>query len=202
MVQFQARNPFTTGKHRRAVGGYFFPLSLRRRHKHCESGPGHSNSNLLVVILKSNGNTSKGPDGGTIYHSRWELANFDGPPPRPGVTRVTINEGSWLLEPIGNQTRAAYTLYTDGGGISAWDRLGKLGLPIYVSEFDVNIANDDAQLRRYKALFPVIWQSPAVAGVTLWGYKQYHTWRRNAYLLRADGSERPALVWLREYVRR
>ena len=61
----------------------------------------------------------KGSDGGTIYHSRWELANFDGPPPRPGVTRVTINEGSWLLEPIGNQTRATYTLYTDGGGISA-----------------------------------------------------------------------------------
>ena len=60
----------------------------------------------------------KGPDGGTIYHSRWELANSDGPPSRPGVTRVTINEGSWLLEPIGNQTRATYTLYTDGGGIS------------------------------------------------------------------------------------
>jgi hypothetical protein len=60
----------------------------------------------------------KGPDGGTIYHSRWELANIDGPPARPGVTRVTINEGSWLLEPIGKQTRATYTLYTDGGGIS------------------------------------------------------------------------------------
>ena len=59
----------------------------------------------------------KSPDGSTSYHSRWELANTDGPPPRPGVTRVTINEGSWLLEPIGNQTRATYTLYTDGGGI-------------------------------------------------------------------------------------
>jgi hypothetical protein len=59
----------------------------------------------------------KNPDGSTSYHSRWELANTDGPPPRPGVTRVTINEGSWLLEPIGNQTRATYTLYTDGGGI-------------------------------------------------------------------------------------
>jgi hypothetical protein len=30
---------------------------------------------------------------------------------------VTINEGSWLLESIGNQTKATYTLYTDGGGI-------------------------------------------------------------------------------------
>ena len=61
----------------------------------------------------------KNPNGSTSYHSRWELANTDGPAPRPGITRVTINEGSWLLEPIGNQTRATYTLYTDGGGISA-----------------------------------------------------------------------------------
>ncbi len=59
----------------------------------------------------------KGPDGRAIYHSRWELDNLNGPPVRPGVTRVTINEGSWLLEPVGNQTRATYTLYTDGGGI-------------------------------------------------------------------------------------
>jgi hypothetical protein len=59
----------------------------------------------------------KGPDGRTIYHSSWALANPDGPPPQPGVTRVTVNEGSWVLEPIGNQTRATYTLFTDGGGI-------------------------------------------------------------------------------------
>jgi hypothetical protein len=58
----------------------------------------------------------KGADGGTIYHSSWDLANSDGPPPRPGVTRVTINEGSWVLESIGKQTRATYTLFTDGGG--------------------------------------------------------------------------------------
>ena len=58
----------------------------------------------------------KSANGGTIYHSSWDLANSDGPPPRPGVTRVTINEGSWVLESIGKQTRATYTLFTDGGG--------------------------------------------------------------------------------------
>jgi hypothetical protein len=31
--------------------------------------------------------------------------------------RVNINEGSWLLEPVGNQTKATYTIYTDGGGL-------------------------------------------------------------------------------------
>ena len=58
----------------------------------------------------------KGADGGTIYHSSWDLANSDGPAPRPGVTRVTINKGSWVLESTGRQTRATYTLFTDGGG--------------------------------------------------------------------------------------
>ena len=62
----------------------------------------------------------KGEDGNTIYYSHWEVANAEGPPPRPGVSRVNINEGSWLLEPVGNRTRATYVLYTDGGGIPAF----------------------------------------------------------------------------------
>lgn len=71
----------------------------------------------LDYTIRVHEESVKGPDGSTAYHSSWELDNSDGPPPRPGVTRVTINEGSWLLEPIGNQTKATYTLYTDGGGI-------------------------------------------------------------------------------------
>src|SRR4029077_11267012 len=37
----------------------------------------------------------KSPDGGTSYHSRWELANTDGPAPRPGVPTLTVNEECW-----------------------------------------------------------------------------------------------------------
>jgi hypothetical protein len=59
----------------------------------------------------------KAEDGATAYYSCWELANAEGPPSRPGVRRVNINEGTWLLEPVGNRTRATYTVYTDGGGI-------------------------------------------------------------------------------------
>jgi Polyketide cyclase / dehydrase and lipid transport len=80
----------------------------------------------------------KNPNGSTSYHSRWELANTDGPPPRPGITRVTINEGSWLLEPIGNQTRATYTLFTDGGG----------GIPPLL----MNFANKQSISRLFDAL--------------------------------------------------
>ena len=62
----------------------------------------------------------KAEDGATAYYSCWGLANTEGPPSRPGVCRVKINEGSWLLEPVGNRTRATYTLFTDGGGLPAF----------------------------------------------------------------------------------
>ena len=48
----------------------------------------------------------------------------------------------------------------------------------------------------------MFWEHPAVQGVTLWGFRP-GLWRDNqrAYLVRKDGSERPALMWLRGYVR-
>lgn len=74
------------------------------------------------------------------------------------------------------------------------------GLPIYISEYDVNESNDSTQLAIYKEQFPVFWNNPQVKGITLWGYIQGQMWRTNAYLVRLDGTERPALAWLRQYV--
>jgi hypothetical protein len=57
-----------------------------------------------------------GPDG-TIYRIRWAPANDEGPAVRPGVQRVNVCEGGWLLEPEGTgSTRATYTIFTDSGG--------------------------------------------------------------------------------------
>ncbi len=80
------------------------------------------------------------------------------------------------------------------------DKLAATGLPIYISEFEVDLADDNAQLQEYQRIFPVLWEHPGVKGVTLWGYIQYQMWKPNGYLVRADGTERPALQWLREYL--
>ena len=80
------------------------------------------------------------------------------------------------------------------------DRLTAAGLPIHISEYDVNLADDHAQNQKYQEQFPVLWEHPGVHGVTLWGYQQNRIWRKNAYLIRADGSVRPALTWLINYV--
>ncbi len=80
------------------------------------------------------------------------------------------------------------------------NRIAKLGLPIYISEYDVDIANDAKQLEKYKEQFPIFWNCPEVKGITLWGYIQKIIWRTNAYLVRSDGLERPALKWLKNYI--
>ncbi|CAN5784638.1 hypothetical protein BH20VER1_BH20VER1_05360 [soil metagenome] len=54
---------------------------------------------------------------GPIYWIRWQPANDQGPPQKPGVLRVNVCEGGWLLEPHeSGATRAIYTIYTDSGG--------------------------------------------------------------------------------------
>ena len=54
---------------------------------------------------------------GLVFLNEWEPANEFGPKEKPGVLRVKLNEGSWLLEPAGaTKTRATYFIYTDSGG--------------------------------------------------------------------------------------
>lgn len=82
------------------------------------------------------------------------------------------------------------------------DSLAATGLPIYVTEMDIDGSTDEQQLRDYQRIFPVFWEHPGVRGITLWGFRR-GLWRdkEGAYLVRKDGSERPALKWLRGYVR-
>jgi hypothetical protein len=55
---------------------------------------------------------------GKCFCNRWQTANELGPPEKPGVKRVKIAEGSWLLEPQdgGKKTRATYCVFSDTGG--------------------------------------------------------------------------------------
>lgn len=80
------------------------------------------------------------------------------------------------------------------------DRLVATGLPVYITEFDINEASDSIQLVNYKTYFPLFWDNPGVKGITLWGYVQGDMWQQNAYLIRTNGSERPALQWLRKCI--
>ena len=56
--------------------------------------------------------------GGLVYLNWWKPANELGPAQKPGVVRVNVCDGGWLLEPNGaDKTRATYSVYTDTGGL-------------------------------------------------------------------------------------
>jgi len=80
------------------------------------------------------------------------------------------------------------------------DKLAATGIPIMISEYDVNIAGDADQKAKYESQFPIIWNHSGVHGVTLWGYRQGEIWRTDAYLVRSNGTQRPALDWLKTFV--
>ncbi|NQU86299.1 MAG: endo-1,4-beta-xylanase [Mariniphaga sp.] len=106
-----------------------------------------------------------------------------------------------LIDAIGIQAHA-FSLNTSVTNISNnLDRLAETGLPIFVTELDIDGPTDETQLKEYQRIFPVFWNHPSVKGITLWGYRP-GMWRtqQKAYLINANNIERPALVWLREYV--
>lgn len=82
------------------------------------------------------------------------------------------------------------------------DKLHATGIPIHISEYDVNLSDDAAQSQKLQEQFPVLWTHPGVEGVTLWGYQEGRVWRKDSYLIRADGSARPALKWLQAFLRK
>ncbi|MBN1893266.1 endo-1,4-beta-xylanase [bacterium] len=80
------------------------------------------------------------------------------------------------------------------------DQLAGTGLPIQITELHIQFKDDAQQLAKYQALFPVMWKHPSVEGITLWGYREGEIYYSDAYLVRNDGTERPAMEWLRDYV--
>lgn len=104
-----------------------------------------------------------------------------------------------LVDIVAEQGHSFTTVYGSDTMIAQLDRLAGTGLPIMITEFDISREDDAVQLSEYERIFPIFWDHPAVIGITLWGYRP-GTWQTNAFLVNTDGSERPALVWLRDYV--
>lgn len=82
------------------------------------------------------------------------------------------------------------------------DKISTLGLPIYISEYDIEATNDQTQLEYMQMHFPVFYNHPNVKGITLWGYVDGATWRTGTGLIQSNGQHRPAMDWLMNYLGR
>ena len=105
------------------------------------------------------------------------------------------------IDALGAQAHDAHKLSADvvQGFL---DKLSATGLPVYITEYDIDVADDARQREIMQEQFPLFWDDKRIVGITLWGYVVGATWRPNTGLMTADGKERPALTWLREQLER
>ena len=114
---------------------------------------------------------------------------------------IALLQAEKLIDGIGIQAHAFETGVPAATTAANLDLIATAGLPVYISELDIDGPTDQIQADDYQRIFPVFWEHPAVVGVTLWGYRP-GLWRdaQGAALVRADGTEKPAMLWLRSYL--
>lgn len=107
-----------------------------------------------------------------------------------------------LIDGIGEQAHAFTTKDVSTTTLkNNLDALAATGIPIYITEMDIDGPTDLIQLQEMQRVFTLFWEHPAIKGITFWGYR-YGLWRneQGAYLITEDGRERPAMTWLKAYV--
>ena len=116
-----------------------------------------------------------------------------------GMARPAVNAG--VVDAIGLQAH----------GLADWsladverklNEVAALGLPLYISEYDIEKTNDQEQLQVMRTQFPLFYNHPSVVGITLWGYVDGQTWVDGSGLIYEDGRHRPAMTWLMDYLNR
>ncbi len=104
------------------------------------------------------------------------------------------------IDAIGCQAHDAFKIATSTVKNNI-DKLAATGLPIFITEYDIGETDDTRQLNIMKEQFTMFWNHPRIVGITYWGYLVGSTWRTGTGLLNTNGTERPALTWLKDYVK-
>lgn len=74
----------------------------------------------------------------------------------------------------------------------ALETLAVFGLPIKITEYDCDLADEQAQAASLEALYRIAFSHPAVEGILTWSLWEKNSWRPGAALLRADLATKPA----------
>jgi endo-1,4-beta-xylanase len=106
------------------------------------------------------------------------------------------------IDAVGVQAHAAFGIST-ATVENFINRIADMtGLPIYVTEYDINVADDNRQREIMQSQFTMFWNNANVKGITLWGYVSGSTWLDNSGIMSDSGQQRPAMVWLMDFLGR
>jgi endo-1,4-beta-xylanase len=106
------------------------------------------------------------------------------------------------IDAVGAQAHAAYKVPTSTVQMYLDKLASSTGLPVYISEYDIDLADDNQQKTVMESQFTMFWNDDNVKGVTVWGYIQGQTWLTNSGLMSSSGQKRPAMTWLMGFLHR
>lgn len=95
---------------------------------------------------------------------------------------------------VGSQPRDPEAVLSD------LDLFLETGLPVQITEFDINSIDEDLQSDYTRDFLIACYSHPIVTGITLWGFWESKHWKPAASMFRRDWTAKPnAAVW-REWV--
>ncbi len=95
------------------------------------------------------------------------------------------------LEGIGLQSHFGYKLTPPEELNTRLDGFGELGLPLTITEFDVNVTDDRLQADYLRDFMTVMFSNKNVSSFMMWGFWEGNHWLPNAALYRTDWSIKP-----------
>ncbi|MBN2718062.1 MAG: endo-1,4-beta-xylanase [Deltaproteobacteria bacterium] len=183
-------------------------------HDFCERYP---DTELIDVINESTPGHAPAGYAQTAYGNDWIIKVFEIAQRECPNSILILNDYnvlSWNTNEFISMARPAVNAgVVDGIGLQAhgladWSyndvssklqQIADLGLPVYISEYDVDVQDDNRQRQVMEEQFKLFYTHPSVKGITLWGYIYGSTWVDHSGLIR-DGNFRPAMTWLMDYL--
>jgi endo-1,4-beta-xylanase len=113
-----------------------------------------------------------------------------------------IKKAGAPIDAVGCQAHGAYTVATATLKANIDKIALETGLPVYITEYDINLADDEQQKAVMQDQFTMFWNNTNIKGITLWGYIYGQTWMTNTGLMQSDGTMRSAMAWLQSFLGR
>ena len=102
-----------------------------------------------------------------------------------------LQKGGAPLQGIGFQGHFGASPVPPTRVLSCLDRFGKLGLPIAITEFDINMEDEQLQADYTRDFLTACFSHPSVSEIITWGFWEKRHWFPKAALWRTDWSIKP-----------
>jgi endo-1,4-beta-xylanase len=107
------------------------------------------------------------------------------------------------LDGIGFQCHFGLTVTAPEQLLRSLDRFARFGLPIQVTEFDIDTTDEELQADYTRDFLIAMFSHPAIDAILLWGFWEGRHWRPNAALFRRDWTVKPnGQAWIDLVTRR